>query len=47
MYVKNVIFRYDKDVATMLRVIREFLRIPDTVFSDQANTKTTDFLEIL
>jgi hypothetical protein len=31
----------------MLRVIREFLRIPDTVFSDQANTKTTDFLEIL
>ena len=28
-------FRYDKDVATMLRVIREFLKIPETVFSTQ------------
>jgi len=27
--------RYDKDLATMVRVIREFLKIPDTVFSTQ------------
>lgn len=27
--------RFDKDMSTMVRVIREFLRIPDTVFSDQ------------
>jgi len=27
--------RYDKDVATMLRVVREFLKIPDTVFTTQ------------
>jgi len=27
--------RYDKDVATMLRVIREFLKIPESVFTTQ------------
>ena len=27
--------RYDKDLATMVRVIREFLKIPDTVFTTQ------------
>jgi hypothetical protein len=44
MYVKHFIFRYDKDVATMLRVIREFLRIPDTVFSDQVDKYKDDGL---
>ena len=27
--------RYDRDVATMLRVIREFLKIPETTFTNQ------------
>ena len=27
--------RYDKDLATMVRVIREFLKIPETVFTTQ------------
>jgi len=27
--------KYDKDIATMVRVIREFLKIPETVFTDQ------------
>ncbi len=44
MYIKHFIFRYDKDVATMLRVIREFLRIPDTVFSDQVHKYKDDGL---
>lgn len=27
--------RYEKDVSTMLRVVREFLKVPATVYSDQ------------
>ena len=27
--------RYDRDVATMVRVIREFLKIPETTFTTQ------------
>ena len=30
-----IIIRYERDMSTMVRVIREFLKIPETTFSTQ------------
>ena len=35
MITSLITIRYDKDLATMVRVIREFLKIPETVFTTQ------------
>ena len=35
MFISLITIRYDKDLATMVRVIREFLKIPETVFTTQ------------
>ena len=49
MYI-YIYFRYDKDLATMVRVIREFLKLPETAFSTQvkkpsrSRRKLTDLL---
>ena len=31
----DIIIRYERDMSTMVRVIREFLKIPETTFSTQ------------
>ena len=33
--IQKYFFRYEKDMATMVRVVREFLKIPETVFTTQ------------
>ena len=35
MYNNSLTFRYEKDIDTMVRVIQEFLKIPETVFTTQ------------
>ena len=31
----DLIIRYERDMSTMVRVVREFLKIPETTFSTQ------------
>ena len=35
MVTVDIIIRYERDMSTMVRVIREFLKIPETTFSTQ------------
>ena len=35
MVTVDIIVRYERDMSTMVRVIREFLKIPETTFSTQ------------
>ena len=34
-YLPSNLFRYEKDVTTMLRVIREFLKVPENIYTNQ------------